>query len=487
VRRNRLNDPDIDTRPGRTTTERYRGMALTAVCLLAATACGSSDDESAEPPPATATEEAVDDSETTEPSVAETTATTEAPAETTTSSAPPSTDAPETTDPGADEPPATAAPAEVPVLDFEFQPVPAGTYRVETIGAPFTIDVPDGWWVQPNQFGHFVLTDAESEGPGDRDIVMIRPSNLADPRSPGAPAEEQTGGWPLRDITGWIGALVPGVVDGEPTDTTIGGLDAVRFNVSITDDFECGEMFCAGFATNRLVNGMTFEQGLDYRVWWIDGGDEAPIAIDIGNGGDPAFIERAEAVLDTVTFDSIGPNPVPADGDLWAAGIPSDVPAGSVTLPVGPGVTFELSNPAFVIQQEYKARVLPDAPGEVDIFFPDLALDGESLATVDDVVGALERVPDFDATVAGTRDVGGFEATELTFTSTAEFSPDAPQTLQRSDSPDSGWWAAPEGSMWIMETDGGLVVVTGEWYEPEGMEPAQALADEILASFVIGS
>ena len=41
--------------------------------------------------------------------------------------------------------------------------------------------------------------------------------------------------------------------------------------------------------------------------------------------------------------------------------------------------------------------------------------------------------------------------------------------------------------MWIMETDEGLVVVTGEWFEPEGMEPAQALADEILDSFVIGS
>ena len=121
------------------------------------------------------------------------------------------------------------------------------------------------------------------------------------------------------------------------------------------------------------VNNMSFEQGIDYRAWWIDGGGEAPIAIRIGSGDDPAFIERAEAVLDTVIFDSIGPNPIPAEGELWAAGIPSDVPAGSVTLPVGPGVTFELSERAFVIQQEYKARVLPDAPGEVDIFFPDLA------------------------------------------------------------------------------------------------------------------
>ena len=119
-------------------------------CLLAATACGSGDDESAESPPATATEEAVDDSETTEPSVAETTATTEAPAETTTSSAPPSTVAPETTDPGADEPLATDAPAEIPLLDFEFQPVPAGTYRVETIGAPFSIDA-SRWLVGPAQ------------------------------------------------------------------------------------------------------------------------------------------------------------------------------------------------------------------------------------------------------------------------------------------------------------------------------------------------
>jgi hypothetical protein len=149
---------------------------------------------------------------------------------------------------------------------------------------------------------------------------MFRPSNLADPDQPGAPLEELAGDWPLDDINGWLDALIPGVVDGEPVDTTIGGLDAVQFDVAITDEVECGEDFCVAFATSRGLNGMSFEPPSGYsfeppsgyRVWWIDGGDEAPIVINIGDGSDPEFTERAQAVLDTMTFESVGPNPIPS-------------------------------------------------------------------------------------------------------------------------------------------------------------------------------
>ena len=224
--------------------------------------------------------------------------------------------------------------------------MPSGEYRVETIGAPFTIDIPEGWFVQPNSLGHFVITATGSVGPGDRDIVMIRPSNLADPDQPGAAVEEQIGEWPLDDIDGWLAALIPGVIDGDPMDTTLGGLDAVTFDVAITDEVECGEMFCVGFATNRGVNDMWFDRRTGYRMWWIDGGEQAPIAVMIGDGSDPSFTERAQEVLDTVTFESVGPNPVPAEGNLWELGFPGQVPAGTVSLPVGPGVTFELSESA---------------------------------------------------------------------------------------------------------------------------------------------
>ena len=157
------------------------GGTIAAVCLLAATACDSDGGEPTTESAATAVEELSEEPATTEPP------------ETTPSTDAPTTEPPATTEPEADEPAVSAAPDDVPLLDFQYQPVPAGQYRVETLGAPFLIDIPEGWSVQPNSFGRFVITDPESSGPGDRDIVMIRPSNLSDPDQPGAPAAEQSG------------------------------------------------------------------------------------------------------------------------------------------------------------------------------------------------------------------------------------------------------------------------------------------------------
>ena len=458
-------------------TTTTRAGAIAAVCLLVVASCDSDSDDAASASPTSAAEttEAPDTTPETEP-------------ETVPDTSSATTEAPATTEPSADEPSTTSAEEDLPLLESEFEAVPAGRYRVETIGAPFVIDVPEGWWVQPNSLGRFVLTDAESQGPGDRDIVMIRPSNLADPDQPTLPPEEQVGDWPLDDIEGWLGALVPGVVVGDAVDTTLGGLDAVQFDVAIDEGFECGDGFCVGFATNRRVNNMWFDPETNYRVWWIDGGDESPIAVNIGDGADPEFLERAEAVLDTMVFESVGPNPIPSEGNLWELGFPSEVPAGSVTLPVGPGVTFEQSEPHFVFQNEFFSGVLLDGPGEVDILFPDEAFDGEPLATVDDVVAALERDTDLDATVVGTREVSGYEATQVEVVfSGPEPGPDGPPPkLRRSELPDVGWRPPPDGVLWVMEATDGIAVVTAEWFEPFVMEPALALAEEILDSIVIG-
>ena len=406
----------------------------------------------------------------------------------------PGTTAPPTTPaatPGSDpdESPVDTVAEDVAVLDFEFQPVPAGRYRVETIGAPFVIDIPEGWFVQPNSFGHFVITDPESTGPGDRDIVMIRPSNIADPDQPGAPVEEQDGDWPLDDISGWLEALIPGVVDGDAVETTIGGLDAVRFDVAVGDDVDCGDEFCVGFATNREVNSMWFDPDVRYRVWWIDGGDESPIAVNIGAGSDAEFTERAQAVLDTVVFESIGPNPVPAEGNLWELGLPSEVPAGEVNLPVGPGIAFEMSESHVIVQDGPFAGVLLEGPGEVDVFFPDLAFDGAEVATVGDVVDAIERDPDLTGVVVGSRDVGGYDATEIEISSDlqpGDDGPPPPRFLWSGGSEDEGWLAPPNGILWVADTPDGVVVVTAEWFEPSAEADAQELATEILDSITIG-
>ena len=402
----------------------------------------------------------------------------------------PGTTAPAATpDSDPDERPVDTMAEDAAALDFEFQPVPAGRYRVETIGAPFVIDIPEGWFVQPNSFGHFVITDPESMGPGDRDIVMIRPSHLADPDQPGAPVDQQDGDWPLDDITGWLEALIPGVVDGDAVTTTIGGFEAVRFDVAVGDDVECGEEFCVGFATNRQVNSMWFDPDVRYRVWWIDGGDQSPIAVNIGDGSAPEFAERAQAVLETVVFESIGPNPVPAEGNLWELGVPSDVPAGEVTLPVGPGIEFEMSESHFIVQNDHFAGVLLQGPGEVDILFPDLAFDGTEIATVDDVVDAVERDPDLSGLVVGSRDVDGYEATEVEISSDLQPGGDGPppKLLRSGGAEGDGWRAPPDGILWVMETPDGVAVITAEWFETAVESDARSLATEILDSIAIGS
>lgn len=465
-----------------------RTTATAIAALLVLSACASTDDDASDAP--------VDAAPATDPSP-ETTApaTTAAP----TTTAPPAT-APPTTAPAATAPPSTesvesaenegppvnTSPDGVRLLDFQFQPVPPGDYRVETLGAPFTITIPEGWFVQPNETGHFVITSPTSAGPGDQDIVMIRPSALADPDRPGAPPDEQDGDWPLDDIDGWLDALAPGILAGEPGDTTLGGLDAVTFDVALTDEVECGPEFCVGFATNRLVNSMWFDRRIGYRVWWIDGGDEAPIAVNIGDGSDPAFTERAEAVLDTVAFESVGPNPIPAEGNLWELGISSEVPAGTVTLPIGPGVEFEMADPHFIFQRGSRfSGVLGDGPYESDIFFPEATRDGSPVESVDDVVDALEALEDFDTERDGTREVAGIEATVVQIMALDGAEPPSGPLLVEADLND-GWFPPPNGTLWVMETDTGVAVVSAEWFEAGQEEPALALAEEILTTIRFG-
>ncbi len=94
------------------------------------------------------------------------------------------------------------------------------------------------------------------------------------------------------------------------------------------------------------------------------------------------------------------------------------------------------------MQNQTDAAVEVDEPGAAVILFPDQAFDGEPLVTVDDVVGALERDPNVAATVVGTREVSGYEATEVDISGT-ESGPDTAPTLQLSAVPDAGWYSPP--------------------------------------------
>lgn len=213
---------------------------------------------------------------------------------------------------------ATPAPETPPAFDSraplftdQFTAVAAGSYRVDTLGTPFSLTVDDGWWVQPNSSAHTVFTDPASVGPGDRDVVFLRPTGLVDPQQPQAARVAQVG-WPLDDIEGWLEELIAGVVTGEPTTAMLGGRSAVRFEVRLDSDAVCGpEPYCVGFITNHSVNGFEFELNHRYVIYWVDQQAAPPVVVILGiPDGRESFEARADSLLETVAFGEPQPHPI---------------------------------------------------------------------------------------------------------------------------------------------------------------------------------
>jgi hypothetical protein len=191
-----------------------------------------------------------------------------------------------------------------------------GTYEVSALGTPFTITIADDWFVEVNEPGHTVFSHPETERMGDRDVVFLRPTLLADPTNPGASVDRQVW-WPLDDIEGWLDSLVDGIVAAGPEHTEIGGRPAVYFEVEITDDDVCGTFgYCAGFIINTFydvggISGLSFERGFRHRVWWVDGGDQPPVVIIASTpSGDRSFEARADELLGSLVIGKPGPHPL---------------------------------------------------------------------------------------------------------------------------------------------------------------------------------
>ena len=197
------------------------------------------------------------------------------------------------------------------LLDL-FTPFEPGTYRTASLGTPMSFTATEALSTQPNGGGHFVVSDISSRAPDDRGLVFFRVSAFSDPDVPNSPIEEQTG-WPSDDFRGWLENLNDGVIASDSVDTTINGLPAIRVDLRLDESLECGWLpgTCAGLASSPDdIKGLN--QGASYRVWVVEMADEDPLLIsaDIPRDEDADWFDRAEAVLDTVAFGEIEPNPV---------------------------------------------------------------------------------------------------------------------------------------------------------------------------------
>ncbi len=190
-------------------------------------------------------------------------------------------------------------------------PIPPGTYELHALGTPFTLTIPEDWSMADNIPGATGFIEPLS---GRGELWFFRPTLLADPAQPQADVGDQTW-WPLDDIDGWLSNLIDDIVTTGPERTEIGGRSAVYFEAEPANSVCGGLPHCAGFVINTFlgpsaVSAWSFEPGSVDRVWWVDGGDEAPfVIIASALADDLEFQNRTDELLASLEIGEPLPHP----------------------------------------------------------------------------------------------------------------------------------------------------------------------------------
>ena len=382
--------------------------------------------------------------------------------------------------------------ASAPLLDASFQPLEAGSYRVDTLGTPFSLTIPDDWWVQGNRAGVSMFTHPESsQSFGDRDIVFVRPTQTAYPLDPSRGVTEMGRSF---EIETWLDDLVDGLIVNDPSETRLGGEDAIYFDVRISPEVSCvpSPDFCVIFAMSRDIDGVVFRKGIDYRVWWVDGGEFDPIAVIVGAGlQGEEFFEEANVVLDTLAFGEWAPHPVPPGTDLWELGFPSRVPTGTVKIPLAGGLQFELQRPRDIFQNPGLANLdLPEHNGSLIMFTAPETATGDPIEAAEDVVAAVDGKDGVVLEQLDTTEIAGFDTTVFDLTNGPQKTRDGdfggqPLISFLESNTGLGFWHAPPlGRMWVIESDRGVLIVVAESFgrSEEDLAGIVDIAEPILES-----
>jgi hypothetical protein len=199
----------------------------------------------------------------------------------------------EPTSVGSPPEPAPLIPDGPPALETAFAPIDPGSYQLPNVGRQLTIDIDDGWFAQPNFPGIVVLTAPGSIGPGDRDLVMISDvveyvPTEAGPRRAG----EST---VITNVEAFVAAPPPGFAITELSERALGDASITQFDLTTDPETRSGAALITSYGPiAQLV------PGFDHRIWWITH-DDGPATLFIAMAlGDPDFIDRATALVDTV-------------------------------------------------------------------------------------------------------------------------------------------------------------------------------------------
>ncbi len=351
---------------------------------------------------------------------------------------------------------------------FEF-----GTFRIDTLGTAFTFKIEETVGALRNDNGVVSITALTTENADDRTITFYRTGLLPDPAAPTARLDP-TSGWPATDLGGWLDVVGDSVTATDPTDTLLGGLDAV----SVELEFPCQEerrAECRAGKPQADPDLPMFTPGSRYRLWVVDQGAEDPIVVivAIDDDDETEWFDRADAILSSLEFASIEPNPV------------RRAPAGPTDLAVFDRIRVELPDEIAVVEPHdgFARLLLPSLGGDVEFLTRPLDTDGAEVASTEQVLQLLRAeavvVTELDAV-----DLGGFVAQVFEIDS-GNFPNVVLKTRAEDLARDEFGWESPHtGHLWIVEHgDRGLLIVSTEALRPDSdPEALRAWTESLVAS-----
>jgi hypothetical protein len=153
-------------------------------------------------------------------------------------------------------------------------PLAAGSYTATEPLTPFAYSVPDGWENIFNTAGGYVLR-GQPGGP-NYSIYVFLDLQAAD-QTRCAKAPESGVGQSVDDLVAWL-ARLPGLSMTPPTPVSLGGLDGVTFDLTVTT----GGRSCLG-----EIKLWVQEWSGDPNFWWglAAGSKERVFLLDRGSGG----------------------------------------------------------------------------------------------------------------------------------------------------------------------------------------------------------
>jgi hypothetical protein len=177
-----------------------------------------------------------------------------------------------------------------------FTPVPPETYQLSNVGVPLTLDIGEGWSVQPNVPGFVTLSDDASWGPGDRGLVFL--TGVFKSAFVAGGSNEVGDRIEMDPIESFLTNPPEGLEISGVEDVDLGGLVGVRFDIGVTEDRDCTRQKPCDFALISWGPSQLLKSTHQVRVWWFD--TEAGPLVVVAQASPPStFVEEATALMGT--------------------------------------------------------------------------------------------------------------------------------------------------------------------------------------------